>query len=155
MATHAANQRELIDALNSLVELDFDAVEAYRAAIDRLTTASDKAQLSLFMEDHVRHIAELTPIIERMGGVAASAADLKQVLTKGKVMLAGLVGDAAILRAMRSNEGDTNIAYERAVSRVDLSPAVRTILQRALADERRHRGWLEQRLVFSEAAAAP
>ena len=47
------------------------------------------------------------------------------VLTKGKVVLGGLIGDNAVLQAMKTNEDDTNTAYER-----------------ALGDERRHRDWM-------------
>ena len=36
----------------------------------------------------------------------------KSYLTQGKVILANLIGDLTILRAMRSNEIDTNTAYE-------------------------------------------
>ena len=39
-----------------------------------------------------------------------------------------------------------NSAYERAVSRDDLTPQLREVLQRNLADERRHRAWIEARL---------
>ena len=41
---------------------------------------------------------------------------MKALLTKGKVVIAGLMGDEAILQAMRTNEADTNTAYERAVN---------------------------------------
>jgi hypothetical protein len=56
------------------------------------------------------------------------------------------VGDRAILRAMKTNEDDTNTAYERATGRADLTPTIRDVLTRALADERRHRQYIEQRL---------
>lgn len=47
------------------------------------------------------------------------------VLTKGKVVLGGPMGDKAVLQAMKTNEDDTNTAYER-----------------ALGDERRQRDWM-------------
>jgi hypothetical protein len=43
----------------------------------------------------------------------------KQWLTKGKVVLANLIGDGTILSAMLSNEVDTNTAYERINDRTD------------------------------------
>lgn len=68
------------------------------------------------------------------------------MLTRGKVMMADLMGDTAILQAMRSNEEDTNTAYERAVKADEGTPAAATALRAGLEDERRHRAWIEQAL---------
>ena len=51
-----------------------------------------------------------------MGRTPPKEGDMKALLTKGKVVIAGLMGDEAILQAMRTNEADTNTAYERAVN---------------------------------------
>lgn len=146
MATLVGTQKELSALLNQLIELDFDAVEAYKAATERIEAANDRAQLEFFMGDHERHTRELTALVQQMGEKPATQADIKQVLTKGKVVIAGLISDRAILMAMKTNEDDTNTAYERAVKRNDLPVAVRTVLERNLADERRHRAWIEARL---------
>jgi uncharacterized protein (TIGR02284 family) len=137
-----------------LLELDYDAIEAYRSAIERLDDVSDKAQLGSFLADHERHVRELTPIVEGMGKRASKGPDIKQWLTKGKVVIMGLAGDNAILLAMKTNEDDTNRAYERATSRNDLPVDVRDVLERNLQDERRHRAWLEARLGAAKAAPA-
>ena len=68
------------------------------------------------------------------------------MLTQGKVVMAGLVGDAAILRAMRSNETDSNTAYKRAVQFPDLNAGLRDSLEAALADERRHAAWIQSQI---------
>lgn len=146
MATLVGTQKQMTDLLHQLIELDFDAIEAYRAAIARLEDGGDRAQLAAFLADHERHVRDLTATLVGMGQKAPEGADLKQVLTKGKVVLAALVGDRAILRAMKSNEDDTNTAYERAFRRNDLPADVRALVGKNLADERRHRSWLELRL---------
>jgi hypothetical protein len=51
-----------------------------------------------------------------MGRNPPKEGDMKSILTKGKVVMAGLIGDKAIFEAMRMNEADTNTAYERAVN---------------------------------------
>ena len=152
MATLVGTQKDLASMLNQLLELDFDAIEAYRAAIERLKDETDKSQLASFMADHERHTRELTAIIEGMGHVPASGPDIKQLLTKGKVVIGSLVGDAAILLAMRTNESDTNTAYERATARQDLSRELRDILERNLQDEKRHRSWIQTRVEALRAA---
>ena len=71
--------------------------------------------------------------------------DAKKLLTKGKVVLADLAGDKAILSAMKSNEEQTNSEYEKAVKK-GYEASIQTILERGLADERRHKAWIEQTL---------
>jgi uncharacterized protein (TIGR02284 family) len=146
MTTLVGTQKNLADLLDALLELDYDAIEAYRAALDRIRDPSDKAQLGAFLADHERHVRELTPLVEAAGKTAAKGPDIKQWLTKGKVVILGLAGDHAILLAMKTNEDDTNKAYERATGRSDLPIDVRDVLERNLQDERRHRAWIEARL---------
>jgi bacterioferritin (cytochrome b1) len=146
MATLVGHERDLVRLVNSLIELDFDAVEAFQAAIDRLNGGSDRAKLHQFLEDHLRHISELSALVLVMGARPSDAPNAKQIVTTGKVMLAGLMGDRAILAALRSNAVDLNKAYERAARRNDLTDRLRYAIESALADERRHKEWLEQRL---------
>jgi uncharacterized protein (TIGR02284 family) len=146
MATLVGNETDLNSLLVDLIELDHDAVAAYQAAIDRLDDPSIKENLMKFMADHVRHTEELGRILSESGREPPSKGNLKAVLTKGKVVLGGLAGDKAILMAMKTNEDDTNTAYERAVNN-DAAPArVKEILRRNLADERRHREWIQKRI---------
>jgi uncharacterized protein (TIGR02284 family) len=147
-------QKDLAKLLNALIELDLDAIEAYRVAVEKLENATDKAQLGSFMADHERHVIELRPLVESLGEKAADRADVKAVLTKGKVAIGGLFGDRAVLLAMKTNEDDTNTAYERAVNRDDLPAHIRDVLVRNLGDERRHRAYIEGRLSAGERAAA-
>lgn len=154
MATLVGTQHKLVDAIDALLELDYDAIEAYRAAIDRLSDEADKAQLRSFMADHQRHVSELTPIVTRLGGKPAMGPDVKQWLAKGKVVILGLAGDNAVLLAMKTNEEDTNTAYERMLGRDDVTADIRPVLERNLADERRHKAWIEARLEARKAAPA-
>jgi uncharacterized protein (TIGR02284 family) len=154
MATMVGTQKNLVDALDALLELDYDAIEAYKAAIDRVDDADDKAHLRTFLADHQRHVSELRPIITRLGGSPSEGPDVKQWLTKGKVVIMALAGDKAVMMAMKTNEDDTNAAYERVTARDDLTPDIRTVLERNLGDERRHREWIEARLAAGEPAHA-
>jgi uncharacterized protein (TIGR02284 family) len=146
MVTTVGTESTLVDTLNNLIQLDYDAIEAYDAAIDRLDNAEYKARLKEFRADHVRHTRDLGAAVTGLGGKPARQGGAKSLLTRGKVMMADLMGDRAILQAMRSNEDDTNTAYERAVKAADGTPAVATALRAGLDDERRHRAWIEQAL---------
>ena len=147
MATMVRSEKDIVSLLNDLIALDFDAIEAYDAAIARLSDTNDKDQLQRFLGDHLRHTVELAEHVAKYGYQPVTKADIKRVLIKGKVVLAGLSGDSAVLGAMKSNEDDTNKAYERAVNQQGLPESVRSVLTRNLSDERRHRSWLEQRIL--------
>lgn len=144
MATMVAKNEDLAKLMNDLIALDFDAIEAYDAAIVRLDTASDREQLGRFMEDHRQHVIDLTFLVRDLGEEPQTEADFKRVLTEGKVVLAGLIGDHAVLAAMKSNEDDTNRAYERAVQSQGVPERIMAIFLKNLSDERRHREWIEQ-----------
>jgi uncharacterized protein (TIGR02284 family) len=141
--------KRTVTLLNDLIHIDYDAIAAYKAAIARLHQASDKEQLGRFLADHRRHVVDLTPLVVENGGQAVTEADFKEVLTKGRVVIAGLMGDRAILEAMKSNEDDTNAAYGKATVEPGITTRVRQVLARNLADERRHRAWIEQRIVVT------
>jgi uncharacterized protein (TIGR02284 family) len=152
MGTMAGKQKDIADLLNSLIEVDLDAVEAYEVAIDRLDDEGDKAQFAELKEDHERHVRELQPLVAELGEEPATKPDIKQVLTKGKVVLASTAGDRLILLAMKTNEDDTSFAYDRAVSRDDLPSHVREVLLTNRDDERRHLAYLEKRIAEYEGA---
>ena len=142
MVTTIGTESSIEDLLKDLVQLDHDAVDAYQAAIDRLENAGFRSTLTGFCQDHLRHIEELGAQLSAIGREPPKEGDMKSMLAKGKVVLGGLMGDKAILQAMKTNEDDTNTAYERAVKHDDASADVREVLSRGLADERRHRGWM-------------
>jgi uncharacterized protein (TIGR02284 family) len=132
--------------LNNLIQLDYDAIDAYDAAIDRVASPEYKARLREFRDDHARHTRDVGAVVTELGGTPARQGGAKSMMTRGKVMLADLMGDSAILQAMKSNEEDTNTAYERAVKAGEGTPAAIAALRAGLEDERRHRAWIEQAL---------
>ncbi|MDF3046983.1 MAG: hypothetical protein K0R73_101 [Candidatus Midichloriaceae bacterium] len=144
MTTFVGTQANFIDAIKDLIELDYDAVEAYEVAINRLNNEEYKAKLKEFTDDHRRHIEELSDLIEKHGGTAPTGPSMvKQWITKGKVVVADIMGDEMILAAMLDNERDTNTAYEKIDGRNDQWPDGEGIIKRGLEDERRHKAWLE------------
>lgn len=145
MVTMVGTQTEFSAAVKELIELDYDAVEAYEAAILRLENTVYKGKLSEFMEDHKHHIQEFSSLLKKHNcDIPTGPSTAKQWLAKGKVVLANLVGDNAILSAMLSNEEDTNTAYERMNERTDKWDDAKDIIKQGLEDEKRHKKWFEQ-----------
>lgn len=132
--------------LNDLVRLEFDAVHAHQSALSRLQDEAVRTQLAASLADHARHVETLQRLVSELRATPAGGADARRLLAQGKVVVRSLRGDDGILRAMRSNEDETNEAYERALLRGQLSPEQRRVLEENLADERRHRSWITSRL---------
>lgn len=143
MATLVGKQDKLVDALQSLLELEHDAMEAYKLAINKIKNEGYKTKLETFFEDHKRHISELTSALQKHDAKVKLGSDMKVWLTKGKTFMANLMGDDAILRAMFSNEQDTNRAYENMNDRKDIWADLVDVLKHALEDERSHKEWLK------------
>lgn len=146
MVTFVGQQDDIIDAVQSLVELDYDAIQAYDAAIDLLENENYKHAMKGFKSDHERHVKELGEYLQHHHEKVPDTADFKACLTEGKIVIAGLLNDNAILKAMQSNEEDTNTAYKRMYDRNDLTENLRIILKRGLDDERRHYAWIKETL---------
>jgi len=145
MVTMVGTQKSFVEAIQELVELDYDAIGAYEAATKNLDNLEYKKKLDEFKEDHRRHVTELSAFLVRCNEKVPSGPDnTKKLLTRGKVEVASLFGDQDILTAMLSNEEDTNTAYERMNSRVGESndAEIAKIITAGLADEKKHREWL-------------
>jgi len=143
-----------VEMLCGLIEFDFDAIEAYKEAVNRFRNEIYKQRFKEFEADHVRHTEELSHYLLAHGEEPTTGPSAKQLLTKGKIIIADLFGDDAILYAMKSNEEDTNLAYERAVEFIDKPHDVVDLLNRALADERRHYQWIEDAVLHMETMPA-
>lgn len=155
MTTLVGRESHMNSLLKHLIEIDYDAIDAYDATLARLKSEPYRRQLSEFRADHLRHVEELSAVLRESGQKPPKGPDIKRVLTHGKVVLAGLMGDRALLFAMLSNEGDSHLAYQRATHN-DAAPArVKELLRSNLADERRHREWLEEEVGGEEPPYPP
>ena len=154
MVTSVGLNPDFKAVLKNLIALDYDAIEAYQAAIDRVDDPSLKDQLTEFRNDHRRHTQELSACARELGVEPPDSPGAKAMLTKGKVLIANMAGDRAILAAMKTNEEDTNTAYERAANHSGLADLARSAIERGLADERRHRAWLIEIIESFELTAA-
>lgn len=144
--TDTVRNDKIVKTLNELIHLDFDAIEAYEAAIERLDDTTARTKLQEFMQDHVRHTENLAQLVRQHGGTPSMKKGPMAILTKGKVVIANLAGDKAILGAMRMNEEVTNKKYESALKTDGLDASTRQVIEQNLQDERRHREWLNARL---------
>lgn len=135
---------EIIDDLNDLIQLDFDAVQAYTQAIDEIDVPTIRDELMHFRTDHDRHVTGLTSIVRRYGGrPVEQSRDFKGFLIEGLTAVRSKMGTENALNAMRSNEQLTNREYQEAV-RKDYPMDILSELEANFADEQRHLQYIEQ-----------
>jgi uncharacterized protein (TIGR02284 family) len=140
---------DVIDMLNDLIQLDYDAIQAYEAAIPRIDNSDHQAQLAAFKDDHDRHVRELDHVIRELGRKPVNGSAISQVMTAGKIAFADMIGDKTVLRALKTEVNGATKAYERAAARRDLPPKAVPVIQAALDDERRHHDWIEKTIAAS------
>ena len=144
MATTVGKEREIETLVQDLITLERDAIAAYDSTIEKLSDSALSSQIAQFRQDHLQHLDVLNKMAAELGIPAPTEGDAKQMLTTGKIALAQLMGDKTILKAMKTNEDDTVTAYSRAVNHPEAVEKSRAFFSKALADEERHRAWMEQ-----------
>ena len=143
MVTMVGNESSIKDLVTNLIYLEHDAIAAYDSCVERLDDKTLSAQIADFRRDHDEHLRVLNEMATQIGIEAPAEGDMKQMLTTGKVVLADIMGDATILKAMKTNEDDTVTAYERASQHPDAIPESKAFFMKAHQDELRHRAWME------------
>jgi rubrerythrin len=134
---------KVVDHLNKLIQLDFDASLTYKDALVHIDDLVVRLDLEDFLRDHERHVMELSSIIRDLGGVPIEVhRDFKGALLEGVTKLRSRTGTLGALRAMRTNEKLTNRVYDREME-VYMPPIAQVIVMENLADERRHLAAIE------------
>lgn len=138
-----ANNQNVINLLNDLIQLDFDAVQAYGQAIDNIDDNTVRSRIQEFQRDHERHIRDLSDCVRDLGGTPAERKrDFKGFLLEGFTAIRSAIGTDGALKAMRSNEQLTNRSYDKALGE-NLPDKVREVVARNREDERRHLAYIE------------
>jgi hypothetical protein len=146
MASVIGGEPAFLGSLNDLIELNRDMVEVIVWALSRVDRPGDRSLLTSFLEDHERHLQALSALARELGGCPGAAVEARPRPVKGRMPSGWLVGDRAILEAMKAIEEDACSAYERAASREGLPEGTRKVLEESLKIERRHRDWVEEQL---------
>ena len=135
-----------MDLLTRLLRLELELVEAYEAIVERLHDEEVRGHVVAVMNEHVRHSDELAALLRAFGLEADTGRHLDTVLAKGKLVLASVAGERAILRVMAGNETHASEVYREVMHHPELPGGVLEVIGRCLLDEERHSTWLEHRL---------
>lgn len=138
--------KDIIDNLEKLVQLDIDAYHAYAQAIEKVDELMIKEKLVHFQIDHRRHVEVLSAKIQEKGGTPPEfSKDFKGFLISGFTALRSLTGSSGALQAMETNERLTTSSYEKATKQ-DFPSDIATIIRDNYADEQRHLSFIREAL---------
>ena len=144
MVTTVGTEGDTKQLLKNLIQLEHDAIAAYDAVIEKLDDTGRAEKVRSFRDDHQQHLDALSDLAKSHGAYDPGEGSAKSMLTTGKVNMAGLAGgDGALLKAMSTNETDTVTAYRHALENGEAPEGARGFLEKALADEERHKSWMD------------
>lgn len=136
----------LVAQLNDLLQLDYDAVAAYRVTLAELDSPALRSELQQNLDDHERHIRELGAHIDRLGGIKLPMPHITGAFKLAVQAAVAMGSDRSVLLAFKTNELQSRDKYARAAE--DNFPAdVAMTVRRAAADERRHYDWAVRALM--------
>jgi hypothetical protein len=133
----------LAEIVSELILLERDATAAYVRILPRLQSGPASEKISCFVETRQRRLAELTKMSFMLRSAVPDESAATHYLPTGRITVAGLDGDAAILEAMQAGENETVTAYERASGHPDAAPKCQAMFERCLRDALQHRAWVE------------
>ncbi len=132
------------ELIATLARLDLEAALAYDAAADLCGDPELSRQLTRFAHDHRRHVEELNRVLAREGEPEPAPPEGGAAVLAGIVKVAGPLGPDVIVVALLGNEQLTNLSYDAALA-YEWDGEDEALLERFVADERRHLAWLAQR----------
>lgn len=134
---------EVIEGLNDLLQLDHDAIGAYRIAIEKLESRDWAMQISGYLTDHERHVRELTEAVVGLGGTPMNEPHATGPFKQALQSLGAVGGDKGLLMAWRANELQVHTKYDRYASKAVFWPdRVKALIDRNALDEERHYRWV-------------
>ena len=102
MVTMVGNESSIEKLVTNLIYLERDAIAAYESTIERLDDKTLSRQVESFRQDHLQHLDVLNEMARELAIDAPTEGDMKQMLTTGKIAMADMMGDGAILKAMKT-----------------------------------------------------
>jgi rubrerythrin len=138
--------KQIINELGSLMKLDYDAARAYEQALEKIHDQAIHHTLFKFLNDHHRHVTDLSNTIRSLGGEAPSPSpDIKGFMIEGFSSMRSMTGIKGALEAMRMNEKVTNKHYA-AAAKMDFPESIRLLVENNYGDEQRHLAYIESAL---------
>ncbi len=139
-------EKEWIETVSKLIQLDIDAAYAYDQILDTIENEIMRERLTEFRDTHWNHVARLSEEIRTLGGTPPKITqDLKGYLLEAFTALRGVTGMKGALKALRTTEELNKRHYMEAVAK-NVPPAVKEVLRKHATDERIHLDYIDSNL---------
>src|SRR4051812_9877677 len=135
----------VVGLLNDLIQIDQDALEAYRNAATRLE-ADDRSDMEDLIRGTEDRLDRLGIWVTRLGGHTPSRRNFEAKLAGHVVAASAWLGDRTMLGSVLAMVDRALEHYQRAVSHQGSPPEVMRILQAGLDEQEAQRAWLVRRL---------
>ena len=140
------NDKNLIEAMSNLVQLDIDAVHAYDQAVKEIDDTIIRDRLLKFQEEHRNHISGLSKQIANLGGQPPERSqDLKGYVIEAFAAIRSFTGLKGALNAMKTMEEITNRYYGEVVS-WEAPSEVKELLRTYFSEEKIHLDYISNNL---------
>jgi uncharacterized protein (TIGR02284 family) len=139
-------EKELLDAISNLVQLDIDAVHAYKQALKEVDDPIMKDRLQKFQAEHQNHIEVLSEKVADLGGQPPKASqDFKGYVIEAFAAIRSFTGLKGALRALKTTEEITNRQYGEVVS-WEAPAELKDLLRQYFSEEKIHLDYLTSNL---------
>jgi uncharacterized protein (TIGR02284 family) len=139
-------EKELIETMSKLVQLDIDAVHAYEQAVKEIDDPIIKERLLKFQSEHHRHINDLSKQIDDLGGQPPEPSkDFKGYLIEAFTAIRSFTGLKGALQSLKITEEIANRYYGEVVSR-EAPSEVKEALRTCFSEEKIHLDYISSNL---------
>jgi rubrerythrin len=145
---------EVCAVLNELIQMDYDAIVAYRQAIDHIDVSAVRDQLMVYQNDHVRHTLNLSDIVRRLSEQPCERdGNTTELVTEGFAAVGSSAGTDEALNAMCANEKLVSKKY-RQYAALPMPTDIRAQVELNYHDEQRHLSYIELKLSQKTASSS-
>lgn len=138
---------DMLKKLESLAQLDTDAVNVYAEALEHVTDEEVHARFEQFMNDHMSHADKWSETIVRLGGERPKlTVDLMGHVADWTTAIRARRGTEGALHAMETAERYHVRRYGDAAAWDVDDSAVATMLEQFNKDEQHHLAYVQERL---------
>jgi rubrerythrin len=146
-------RQELLRKLESLAQLDTDAVQVYDEALEHVTDEDVRTNFMRFQGEHRYHAEQLALAIVRLGGRRPELkVDMAGHFADWMTSIRSMGGAEGALHAMTTAERYHNRRYGDAASWDLGDDDTTTLIRRFAEDERQHLVYVEERVQAAKTA---
>jgi hypothetical protein len=154
MAAVIGALKDMRGEMDEMARLELEIMSTYAAAMKRVGSALTRQTLLGFRDAHMQHWKNLTGEVRRISDLPALQTAVR-VPPHPSGPVSAYASEEAVLAALHQSELTLCSLYERWARSAAVQPLLRYLFRSCLADGRRHRSWLQRRLVDRRREVGP